>query len=113
MTHSKVLSLSGTIPNKRISMLQSGQRSKGSMGGFESVWLFANGRMLAMVCGLSLLVALHFDFVFGIVSNCGAGVGLGRSPQTLRNLFADFLKHYAPSQRWRGESATGLSVTDA
>jgi hypothetical protein len=50
-----------------------------------------------------------FDFVFRVVSNFGTGISLGCSPQTLCNLFTDFLKHSAPSQCWGRESATGLS----
>ena len=82
------------------------------MGAFGTASVFAYGRMLAMGCA-PFLVALHFDFVFCVVSSFGASVGLGRSPRTLRYLFTEFFAHYAPSQCWRGESATSLSVTDA
>jgi len=60
------VSLSDSIPNKHISMLQTGQRSSGSMGAFESVLLFGNGRMSAMVCEPFLIGCFALFGVFGL-----------------------------------------------
>ena len=49
------MSLSDSIPNKHISMLQSGQRSSGSAGSFGRVLLFADELVLAMIYALFLM----------------------------------------------------------
>ena len=60
------MSLSDSIPNKHISMLQTGQRSSGSMGAFETVLLFGNWQMLAMVCEPFLIGCFALFGVFGL-----------------------------------------------
>lgn len=48
-----------------------------------------------------------------VVSNLRAGVSLGRSRQTLSDLFADFYEQYAPDPLIVGWERHYLSVTDA
>ena len=49
---------------------------------------------------------LIFGFVFPVVGSFGAGLGLGCSPQTLRNFLTDFLKHRARPNTKRLENTT-------
>jgi len=47
-------------------MLQTGQRSSGSMGAFETVLLFGNWQMLAMVCEPFLIGCVALFGTFGL-----------------------------------------------
>ena len=78
------MSLSDSIPNKHISMLQSGQRSSGSAGSFGRVLLFADELMLAIYAPFLMTFAKLIPAVCRDLEGQRAGIAIQILTRSLR-----------------------------